>query len=144
MYWKGEGDAAVSDTIPWSSLATQNGNNTFTGTNTFNGVTDIYLDDGTDTSTALLISSRQGTPSISASCANSTAFELVVPHYSENAEWYGAHMYLGVDAGCDILLSEDAGQAGQVLTSAGPNATPYWSNMPKFDYDPDTKILTIS
>lgn len=63
MYWTGEGDAATSGTIPWSSLA---------------------------------------------------------------------------------FLGANAGQAGQVLTSAGSNAAPYWSNMPTFDYDPETKILIIS
>lgn len=76
-----------------------------------------------DDLTGITISSKYDQPQIAASYQDSTAFELVV-----DPDAAGAHMYLGIDAPCDILLSEDAGQVGQVLTSAGPNATPYWSS----------------
>lgn len=47
---------------------------------------------------------------------------------SFNVDENGAHLTLGVDAAADILLSENAGTAGQMLVSQGANHTPIWSD----------------
>lgn len=54
-----------------------------------------------------------------------------------------AHLRLGIDGACDIELGEDAGTAGQVLTSQGSNTTPQWKSMPTYSLSGTTLTITL-
>ena len=54
-----------------------------------------------------------------------------------------AHLRLGIDGACDIELGEDAGTAGQVLTSQGAGATPQWKSMPTYSLSGTTLTITL-
>ena len=55
-----------------------------------------------------------------------------------------AHLRLGIDGACDIELGENAGTAGQVLTSQGAGNTPIWANVPKTEVVQTTGTSTTS
>lgn len=54
-----------------------------------------------------------------------------------------AHLRLGIDGACDIELGENAGTAGQVLTSQGAGATPIWTTPPQFTLSGTTLTITV-
>ena len=54
-----------------------------------------------------------------------------------------AHLRLGIDGACDIELGENAGTAGQVLTSQGADRTPTWTTPPQFTLSGTTLTITV-